>query len=275
MIAPLRLSFWERDLWTALEFHDAFTRALAVELLVKEQARDRRGRWAGGGDGGPPPALFLGLDVSPSGPRGGGEGGGSPAEQLHSDEKTIRSVFSYHDEQTGLTVEVKSIINRNGRNGDTRVALTVKDRDGAVVGGVNRIVRPAEQHTVHADGMILAKPLQGQGFAARYDQHTEAGYRAHGITKVTAEFNIDVGGYAGARKGYDFADPASREKVARKFRQYKAWPGSELQAQLDRLAADPHTTPIEFAMAGHTEGATDWFGKDRMLGSSWNGEKAL
>jgi GNAT superfamily N-acetyltransferase len=208
-----------------------------------------------------------------AGGHGGGGGGGTP-EMLHDDEATIRGVFGYQDEQSGMVAEVSSIRSQ-GEGFSTYVTVDVKDRDGRVVGGIERTVRPADQKTVQADGMALRPGVQGQGFATRYNAKTETAYKAHGIERVTTYADIDVGGYSNARMGYDFADSYSRGRVVDRAVEVGRRFTPEIRAEINRVSGIADATPIEFAMIGYQAGASVWPGKSIMLGSGWNGVKEL
>jgi hypothetical protein len=206
-------------------------------------------------------------------------GGGSP-EQLH-EEAGIRATFDYHDEATGLTATVSSI-----RGGDpersTYVDVTVTDRHGSVVGGGTRTIHAADSKSVAHSGFGLEPGIQGQGFMARYNAQVEQSYRDHGIERIeihasggNAGGTQMVGGYAWARAGYQFRGD-SRYVVGRLASVVHGPRYSpEVRSEIERVAANPHSSPIDFAMIGHTPGAKMWPGKEIMLDMSWDGVKTL
>jgi hypothetical protein len=51
--------------------------------------------------------------------------------------------------------------------------------------------------------------VQGSGFAEKFNQNLYSWYRQSGIRFVDIKANIDVGGYAWARAGYDFRSPTA------------------------------------------------------------------
>lgn len=204
-------------------------------------------------------------------------GTGSP-EALHDDEHAITAAFNYEDHQTGMTAEVSRISGREGGpQGVTYVSITIRDRDGHEVGQAERAILPAGQRTVRHDGMALEPGMQGQGFATRFNAHAEESYRAHGIEKITTTANIDVGGYSHARAGYDFATPDARRQVAELALARRSRFSDPIKAEIDRVAGNPHSSPIDFAMIGHGQPGqpVDWPGKQIMLGSQWEGVKTL
>ena len=132
----------------------------------------------------------------------------------------------------------------------------------------------------------LDRRVRGGGFASRWSHKAEAMYRANGVDRIVLEANIDVGGYAWAKQGYQFAGPAILSQIAERFE--RVWktqkPSSvsrtELQALLDRSTPEHWAngtapSPVEWAMLGWHEGADTWFGKKALLGSSWLGVKKL
>jgi hypothetical protein len=214
---------------------------------------------------------------------GSGDGSGKTPEMLHDDEATIKGVYNYTDEATGLSTRVDSI-RSNGPGFSTYVSGSILDRGGNVVGGFERDIRPAGQATVHHGGLVLAADaltratsgdIQGQGFATRYNAATEAAYREHGIKKITLNANIDVGGYAWAKAGYQFASPHARQTVADRAHIKGLKFNPDVQAKIRAVANNPHSSPIDFAMIGHEPGASTWPGKQIMLGSNWDGVKEL
>lgn len=57
---------------------------------------------------------------------------------------------------------------------------------------------------VHHEFLTLEPHVQGGGFASRFNAHAYEHYREMGVSEVTLFADIDVGGYAWARAGYDF-----------------------------------------------------------------------
>ncbi len=195
---------------------------------------------------------------------------GSP-EDLH-DPAVIRATFSYVDEKTGLRASVTAI--RPGGPGATEVEITIVDRDGAPAGVAMRTIEAPGRREVHADSIELDGPVQGQGFATRYNQRVEAELRDYGIERVRTYANIDVGGYSNARAGYDFADPMARGDVGDLARGMADRYPAHQEAIL-AVAGRRDFAPVEMAMVGHTPGAATWPGKEIMLESRWQGVKEL
>lgn len=198
-------------------------------------------------------------------------------ELLHDDEDTIRATFNYHDEETGLTATVESIGPALAADPPpTFVQVKIRDANGKEVGKATRFIGTEGDKTTVDHGLFeLDRGVRGQGFATRYNAHVEAGYRAHGIQRITLHADIDVGGYSWARSGYDFHSAEDRQGVRRRAVRMGKRMDSSIQEQIQRVAANPAATPIEYAMIGYTPGAKMWPGKEIMLGSKWVGVKTL
>lgn len=189
------------------------------------------------------------------------------------EERTIREAYEYHDDSTGFHTRVKSITD-HGDGNPVEVSLTIHDRNGNQIGDVSRIVE-ADGHTVHHDALILLPEFQGQGFATRFNQHAENAYRANGIDRIELYANVDVGGFAWARAGYDFRSGRERDRVAHRAEQMMAQFNPDVQARIRTILDDPNFTPLQMAMVGWQQGATLWAGKRIMLGAGWHGVKKL
>lgn len=207
---------------------------------------------------------------------GKGKGGKGSSKALH-DEKAIRATYNYHDEKTGLTAEVTAVNGGKGPGSPKYVEITITDRDGNWVGEATRTVQPAGTRTVTHETLTLVEDVQGQGFATRFNAQAEASYRASGVERVELTANIDVGGYSWARAGYDFKDDDSRSAVAELAREQLSSSGisDSARAEFESVLGNPDSSPIDFAMVGHTPGATTWPGKEMMLDSTWDGVKVL
>lgn len=189
------------------------------------------------------------------------------------DEATIRKAYDYHDEPTGLTARVLKITD-HGPGEPVEVEIAIHDRSGNKVGEAGRVVE-RDGHGVYHDALMLDGPVQGQGFATRYNQNAERTYRAAGIDEIRLLANVDVGGYAWARAGYDFRNSRNRGKVSHRARQTLSEFTPAEQATIQAVLDDPAFTPLAMAMAGWRPGATMWPGKRVMLDSSWAGVKKL
>lgn len=196
-------------------------------------------------------------------------------DQLRDDDHAIHAAFDYKDGPTGLTVSVDSVRRQGTGHSSVYVSAYIRDANGEIVGGAEHTIRPADQRTAALDGLVLNPGIQGQGFAARYMAQVEDAYRAHGVEKLTGVANIDVGGYAWARSGWDFSDQSGRHDVAIRAREVGRKFSPEVQAEIRRVSDDPNSSAVEFAMIGWTPGASTWPGKQIMLGSNWGMVKQL
>ena len=94
---------------------------------------------------------------------------------------------------------------------------------------------------------------------------------------VTLHADIDVGGYAWARAGYDFRNSGTRSATtaAAYLSSIRRGDPTDVRAQFRDLSLSQKTSPLDIAMVGHTPGATTWPGKEVMLDSDWQGVKVL
>jgi hypothetical protein len=161
--------------------------------------------------------------------------------------------------------------------GRTMVTIAVLDASGKKIGESCRTVHPASQARVNHNYLVLDPGQRGQGFATRFNAHAEETYRANGIKMITLHANIDVGGYAWARAGYDFRNAQTRSSTASSAVVESIKRGHP-RAAIDRFRELLHSgtaSPLDIAMVGHTPGATTWPGKEIMLDSDWQGVKML
>jgi hypothetical protein len=215
-------------------------------------------------------------------------------DQLFSmDSMAIKSYLnedlSFADKQSGLTAQVSRVsVKEDG--GLISWTVNITGPNGEVAGVASRtLVRDAttgDLRVVHTYFELLQPDMQGSGFATRWNQQAEKWYADHGIKEISLNANIDVGGYAWARAGYDWAKPFDSLSVM--DRVLKAIPRDDplyasTKAMVDKASAAALTgyhlgdipTPYELSRVGYTPGATTWAGKEGMLGSSWDGVKDL
>lgn len=170
------------------------------------------------------------------------------------------------------------------------------------VGGFARSI--SDDGSVHHDLMQLSRSAQGAGFAREFNAHAEDVYRANGITEIELEADIDVGGYAWAKAGYQWdydvgnpptdhirsrlddlmADPdfpaplrAEAKKLKNRIPNRDQYSSRSLSAAERRRMPSPQ----EIAAFGldhsrtNARGHTIWPGKDLLMGSDWYGVKEL
>ena len=185
----------------------------------------------------------------------------------------------------------------------------IRDADGQRVGAWYRSVN-YDQDTdtvwVGHESLVLSEEVQGQGIASAFNAQAEDFYRAVGVDEIRLEANIDVGGYAWARAGYDWdihlpddwADlhpDTRREWLADEMETARAIlldaeDAFRLRGDLDDYLVDLEDlanrlddavdlddlpTPFELSRLGYRPGDTTWPGKEAMLGKSWNGVRRL
>lgn len=175
-------------------------------------------------------------------------------------------------------------------------------KDGKKVGFYQRVLDYEDREMENA-GLVLSPSVQGQGFAERFYKHVEEKAYEQGIRRVRIFANIDVGGYAWARRGFNFRDQSQRElfkDVVQMFAdsepgevitlygiEYTLTPSVIAQAQR-LLRRWRSVTPLELSQLGErarsmrttktTRGGRKvpmWPGKSLMLGSGWRGVKPL
>lgn len=189
----------------------------------------------------------------------------------------------------GLTVKVTSV----GADRDVvHLEARIFDDQGKSVGEIERQFSRAEDGTLRAYHMYLKlnPDVQGQGFAQAWNGHLENWYRDSGVGSIHVGANIDVGGYAWARQGFDFESWATADGVAGRLKwritqhatRYDTDQIAAAREMIDRMRLpfdDPRfPTAYEVSETGRKpgQGRNDfWPGKDAMLGSSWNGIKPV
>jgi hypothetical protein len=189
----------------------------------------------------------------------------------------------------GLTTQVTFANRFNGgpEGDDTGVTVRIRitDADGNQVGEAERaIYRDGDGNLAAVHELLDIDPeVRGQGFASAFNQHLTDWYRQQGVERIELTANIDVGGYAWASHGYDFADEDSAQRIANRLMEHvdSAPPdvrqaARELLARFDRpFGSDGFPTPFEVSRLGRAEGAKSWLGKTVLLNSSWEGVKWL
>jgi len=114
--------------------------------------------------------------------------------------------------------------------------------------------------------LTLGTGTQGGGFGRAYYQETEKKYLAAGINSIRLHADLDVGGYAWARMGYDFADDKTRDRIVKSFE----------KAHIEKYGTPPPkklTRSWEIAEYETPDGVP--FGKQFMLKSNWWGVKRV
>lgn len=211
----------------------------------------------------------------------------------------VRAVFEGNF--GGMTTRVERV--SRGRPGERRLAVagTVYDSNGREVGQFQRSYNynTDGQLVAHHDLLAITSQVQGSGFSNAFNGHLIRWYRQSGAKQVRVHADIDVGGYAWARLGYDFADRRSAdhilglldEELSRLERQHRrATRGGDVADEIrqarelllragDRQFGEPgFPTPYEISQLGRWDGAgrmDRWIGKRILLGSDWYGVMRL
>lgn len=199
----------------------------------------------------------------------------------------VREMFDYSDPTTGLRTEVYEV--EASPTGRVIAHVNIRDEGGLLVGKAVRNIETDKQTgepRVYHTSFNLGKRVQGGGFSSRWLRQMEDRYREQGINRIALTTN-DVGGYAWAKAGFDFADrkearvaaeslrrQLNRKSVRDRLTQRQITDGQELIRRA-REAQEDYPTPAEFAMLGWMPGMETWVGKEAMLGTGWHGVKDL
>lgn len=152
-------------------------------------------------------------------------------------------------ESTDTQITVRGYVTKNGHN----------------VGSYTRTIYCREKRVYH-NYFSINSSEQGTGFGAAFYRNTENAYMAAGVKKVMISANIDVGGYAWARMGFDDTGDnlsnfirGAKDRWVAKNNTLTTFPKINHIWQLAALK-DP---------AGHT------IGKETLLGRTWSALKML
>jgi len=214
--------------------------------------------------------------------------------------EVLEGMFEYRDAKTGMEMRLAT---GSASGGQIHVDLNMFDRDGKGIGTAERVIEAT------ADGRRKARheffqiyfddpPIQGGGFATRWLKNLEAEYRENDIEEIELHADIDVGGYAWAKMGFDFRDDRTASRLGLRLEALvdAQLAGNEQQrravfgelaftddalitarelAHMAQVGGERRPTPMEFAMLGWEPGREMWPGKRFMLGSDWQGVKQL
>lgn len=113
---------------------------------------------------------------------------------------------TFTGEFSGFKTKVGSIEWAKGRH-RLRVGGEIFDGDGKEVGEFKRVfkINSAGVFMVEHEYLLMDSDVQGQGFASKFNKQAFENYRKMGVERVQLQADIDVGGYAWAREGYDWA----------------------------------------------------------------------
>lgn len=175
-----------------------------------------------------------------------------------------------------------------------------RNREGQQIGRATRTFQTEwdtragrERPDVHHDFFEVNKPYQGKGLSSTMLKEAHNLYRQMGFETITVMANIDVGGFAWARAGFDFDSPEAMEEIVDRFdnafknrtinftrEEFQAWEKLKAKATADNWHEGRAPAPIDFAQIGadrtwtdSTSGGSMWVGKKILLGATWNGIK--
>lgn len=201
----------------------------------------------------------------------------------------------------GGNVEVAAAF---GQNADGSFSLGVRFMDaitGQNLGRADRKIRKLRLddgsfvYDAHHSIFQLNKAAQGRGISTAFLRESENLYKQMGLDRVSLNANIDVGGYAWARSGFDWNDWSDLNYVIRRFEKRLAddqalliagkaplMSVSEREAIIElrkrttqkAFREGKAPTPFELSQLGYNNSDT-WLGKEVMLGSDWDGVKVL
>lgn len=177
--------------------------------------------------------------------------------------------FEVYDKASGLSSKITSVI-RDGYS--LNIFGEIYTKEGAVAGNFKRIIfrNASGQLEVHHNYFKLESRFEGTGFGSRFVRHLEQKYKKLGVDKISLFANLDVGGYAWARMGFDFEGgyglSAFKDRAMKKWQQLYHAPMPARMASSIKHAWD-------IAALRGPDGAN--IGKMVMLGESWDAEKYL
>lgn len=198
--------------------------------------------------------------------------------------ETFGRSLNFTDPVTGLRAEINESSAWKGDEDGVVWHGKIFDSDGNKVGSFDRALSIDREGSliVHHDLFKLNRQVRGGGFASRWNQHAEDWYSSQGVHRIELNANIDVGGYAWARSGYDWRDIKGAKSTMNRVMK-EAPVGSPdrkaalaMKSRFDKaVSADDLPTPYELSRVGYSEGLDMWPGKAGMLGSDWDGKKVL
>lgn len=201
----------------------------------------------------------------------------------------------YGTSHNGMTSSVSKVSANSNR---VVVEGIISGPDGKKIGEFVRELRLDRRGGMYADHSVLTidPEFQGQGFAREFNNKAIDWYRQQGMSRVQLLANIDVGAYAWARGGWDWASPFDSEVLKVRLRGMAG--GGDAQAaklaqeMLDRFdgaefGSAAYPTPFELSEMGRRPGqgrGDNWPGKVLFASTvdpedpghlSWNAELVL
>ena len=232
---------------------------------------------------------------------------------------SIRETFanSFDNGESSYSLQTTSVsLNaaEDGIWGRTPMSADVEgsflDDDGNKMGSWQRIVYFPENAPPFADyrSLTIYPSYQGKGLGRKAITFFDTTMRSWGVENVEVEANVDVGGYAWAKSGYDW-DTRMGKRVMRELGEeidaVETWdeqqetiqdnlqewgdnmgdPDGSIGVMIERLKqpynAETYPTPFEVSETGKTNSTgqgsigTSWAGKHAMLRGRWWGVRKL
>ena len=182
-------------------------------------------------------------------------------------------------ESTGMDVKE--------RESSSLVALTLSDPKNEEAWGIAKreIDISGGELTVHHERLEFTEEARGQGIGSAMDKATTEYYKSIGVDRIRLIANIDVGGYAWARLGYDFYHPEDAQialiymdRHATTAPKYLA-DRAAVEAKIAKFKASgneaDNATAFEVSQIGREPGMTTWPGKEQMLTQEWQAVRQL
>lgn len=250
-------------------------------------------------------AAALGLHYAANphprqeGGRFGFAPGGTVEERQHGDGVEFSDGLTDEEieaVEAGLSMDgdrfsVEAKVERWGTGNDAMVTGYVYDAEGNEIGMFSRTLRPGGKRlgstvpTVENRSFMLDEGMQGQGIGTEIFEHQESYWASHGFEQMTVKANVDVGGYAWARAGYQWDTKlTTTRKVRDMLNSARNWAivadrGDVVETADEMMGnlGDDRTwpSPFELSELGRRPGDTDWPGRKAMLGAEWNGVKPI
>lgn len=180
----------------------------------------------------------------------------------------MHEIFEVGDPISGLKVELVSI---EGGNNGLVVSGKIYNQSGESVGYFDRdFTRWAGKIEVEHSLFFIDKAYEGTGFGSRFVRHCQEKYMKYGVSKINLWANLDVGGYAWARMGFDFTDKHKVNELYNKL--VGTWVHYYPNAST-APAISNFNHSWDFAAFIGPDGRK--IGKEVLLGSTWSAAKIL
>lgn len=144
-------------------------------------------------------------------------------------------------EYRGLRVEIHDV-NFDIEKGRLHVEIKFTDQIGRHAGLADRFYfKEGDNLIAHHELSTLRPQFQGNGFAKEWQNSMFDWYRQSGVAESRLLANIDVGSYAFARQGFEFADQAEAVELIRPRLENEL---SNARSEVEQLARDRDSLPV-------------------------------